>query len=102
LTWFTGIDGGLFHETLQLPSAKSTQTTFDRWQQFDAQVAEVHRRGLRLAKRVGGLGKTKLLGVKKVAAQTVSTLSAYKLSRMGSLWPTAWAVVGLKSAQRRF
>jgi hypothetical protein len=38
---------------------------------------------------IGGLLNTKLRGVKKVAAQTVFTLAAYNLTRMGGCLPGA-------------
>jgi hypothetical protein len=43
------------------------------------------------AKTIGGLRKTKLRGVKKVAAQTVFTLAAYNLTRMGGLFGWRWS-----------
>ena len=43
------------------------------------------------AKTVGGLRKTKLRGLKKVAAQTVLTFAAYNLTRMGGLFGWRWS-----------
>jgi transposase len=43
------------------------------------------------AKTVGGLRKTKLRGLKKVAAQTVFTFAAYNLTRMGGLFGWRWS-----------
>lgn len=43
------------------------------------------------AKTIGGLRKTKLRGVKKVAAQTVWTFAAYNLTRMGGVFGWRWS-----------
>ena len=43
------------------------------------------------AKTIGGLRKTKLRGVKKVAAQTVFTFAAYNLTRMGGIFGWRWS-----------